>query len=77
MGTPTPTGFLQGLLGRIRSPWLTVLLALLLVIDLVLPDPLPFVDEAVLALLTVLAASWRRRGPSDPSEPPLDVTPRE
>lgn len=78
MGGSSSPGAFERLLGRIRSPWLTLLLAALLVVDLLVPDPLPFVDEAVLALLTVLAASWRGRGTrSDDREPPLDVTPGE
>lgn len=79
MGGPTSPGALERLLGRLRSPWLTLLLGALLVVDLLVPDPLPFVDEAVLALLTVLAASWRGRGgrTGDRREPPVDVTPGE
>ena len=37
--------------------------ALLLVVDLVVPDPLPFVDEALLAVLTYLLARWRQPPP--------------
>ena len=47
-------------LNSLRSWQLFVLAALLLLIDLVVPDPLPFVDEALLAALTYLLARWRK-----------------
>lgn len=47
---------------RLRFPWLFALTALLLVIDLLVPDPVPLLDEIVLALLTLLFGTWRRRG---------------
>ena len=47
-------------LNSLRSWQLVVLAALLLLIDLVVPDPLPFVDEVLLAVLTYLLARWRR-----------------
>jgi hypothetical protein len=50
------------LVGRLRHPWLFALLAALLVADLLVPDPIPFIDEMVLALLTALAGFWRTRG---------------
>jgi hypothetical protein len=37
------------------------LTAALLALDVLVPDPLPFIDEIVLALGTMLLASWRRR----------------
>ena len=67
----------QRLLPRVRYPWLFVALAALLLFDLVIPDPIPFLDEATLALLTVLAGSWRTRratpSASEPSQPPLEI----
>ena len=48
--------FIQGL----RSWQLFVLAALVLAADLVVPDPVPFVDEILLGVLTVLLARWRR-----------------
>ena len=48
-------------LNSLRSWQLAALAALLLIVDLVIPDPLPFVDEALLAVLTYLLA--RRRQP--------------
>jgi uncharacterized protein DUF6116 len=48
-----------------RFPTLFVLFALLTLLDLVLPDPLPLADELGLALLTVLLGLWRdRRSPT-------------
>ena len=75
--TPSPSpvaALINRLLPGIRHPWLFVLLAGLFAADLVFPDPLPLIDEAILAVLTVLAASWRTRTGETPP-PPKDVTP--
>lgn len=64
MSTPTrsPVQEVVGsLAGRLKHPWLFALLAVLLLLDLVIPDPIPLVDEVVLALLAVLVGSWRTR----------------
>ena len=66
--------FVGRLIPGIRYPWLFAMLAGLLVIDLVVPDPVPLLDEIALAVLTFLAASWRTRRGEDPP-PPKDVTP--
>lgn len=50
-------------LNSLRSWQLVALAALLLLIDIVVPDPLPFVDEALLAVLTYLLARWRKPPP--------------
>lgn len=63
---------LERVLPRLRYPHLFALLAGLLAIDLLIPDPIPLIDEATLAILTLLVGSWRsRREPP----PPRDVTP--
>jgi hypothetical protein len=56
------------LVGRLRYPWVFVLLGVLFLADLIIPDPIPFVDEAMLALLTFLVGSWgsRKKGPGAP-----------
>jgi hypothetical protein len=52
---------------NLRFPTLFAVFALLTVLDLVLPDPLPLADELGLALLTLLLGLWRdRRAPSTP-----------
>lgn len=46
---------------RLKYPWLLALTGTVLVVDLLVPDFLPFVDEIILAALTTLFASWRER----------------
>ena len=46
---------------RLRFPKLLALTATLFVIDFVVPDPIPFLDEILLGLSTVLFATWRER----------------
>jgi hypothetical protein len=71
------SGGLQGFIGRLRFPQLLILFAVLLGVDLVIPDAIPFLDEIFLALLTALFAVLRRRSPEPPAEPPMkNVTPR-
>ena len=48
-------------LGRLRHPQLFVVTGLLFLVNLVVPDPLPFIDEILLASLTLWPGS-RRRG---------------
>jgi hypothetical protein len=47
----------------LRFPTLFAFFAVLTLVDLVLPDPLPLVDELGLSLLTLLLALWRDRRP--------------
>lgn len=61
--------------GRLRYPWVFGLLVAALTVDFFVPDPVPFIDELVLALLTVFVGSWRnRRQVQDPNSTPA---PRE
>jgi len=69
------TPLLGRLLPRLRFPQLFAILAGLLVLDLLLPDPIPLVDELTLAVLTFLIGSWRTR--REPQPPPRDVTPKD
>ena len=56
---------------RLRFPWLFALTAALFVANLVLPDPLPFVDEILLGLATLLVGSLRR----PPPQPAVEAAP--
>jgi hypothetical protein len=46
-------------IARARSPVLLLAAAAILVVDVLVPDLIPFVDEMLLALVTVLLARWR------------------
>ena len=47
--------------GRLRFPTLFLITLALFAADLVVPDPIPFLDEIMLGLGTLLFASWRKR----------------
>ncbi len=47
----------------LRFPTLFALTAALFLLDLLIPDMLPFVDELLLGLLALLFANIRRRSP--------------
>ena len=60
-------------LETLKSSYLLMIVAGLFALDLVIPDVLPYVDEVVLFILTILVGrwkGWRREKP-----PPRDVTP--
>ena len=55
--------------GRLRFPTLFLITAGIFVFDLVIPDLVPFVDEILLGLGTLILSSWKSgrsdRGPPD------------
>jgi uncharacterized protein DUF6116 len=71
-----------GIVGRLfsglRFPQLFAVLAGLLLLDLVLPDPIPLLDELILATLTMVVGSWKVRNNDGGFEKPpeKDITPR-
>lgn len=60
---------LMGFLGRLSYPRLFMLTAALFAVDLVIPDFVPFADEILLGLGTLLLANFKKR--KDPQPPPL------
>jgi hypothetical protein len=60
---------LLGFLGRLSYPRLFVVTAVLFVIDLVIPDFIPFADEILLGLGTLLLANFKnRKAPESPGK---------
>ena len=53
---------------NLRFPTLVLILGLLTLIDLVIPDFIPFVDEIGLAILTMLFGMWKNRKPVNGQE---------
>ena len=54
---------------KLRYPTLFKLTAGLFLITLVFPDPIPFLDEILFGLATLLLANWKRR-----KDPPSEST---
>jgi hypothetical protein len=70
---PVP-GLVNTYASRLRFPRLLALTATLFVIDLAVPDFIPFIDEILLGLGTLVLANLRTRrnseAPQDPANPP-------
>ena len=58
----------------LRFPALFVILLTVTLVDLVVPDVIPFVDEIVLAALTTLFGLWRERRTPDRTSRDSDPT---
>ncbi len=54
---------------RLRFPQLFAITAALFAIDLVVPDIVPFADEVLLALGTLLLGSWQKTREDKPTDP--------
>jgi len=54
---------LLGYLESLRFPWLLLVTAVLFLVSVLVPDAFPFIDEIVLALLTVVLGRLKRKVP--------------
>jgi len=61
---------------RLRFPYLFAIVAAIFLADLLLPDLIPFVDEILLGLVTVLLGSLRRRPKAGEGPESTDPTDR-
>lgn len=66
------TSFVERIGSRLKFPQLFAFTATLFVLDLLIPDLIPFIDEILLGLATLLLGTMRR-----PVEPPLAAKPPE
>lgn len=55
------TALMSRFLSGLRYPWIFGLVGFFFVVDLIVPDVVPFADEVLLGLLTLLLAAWRKR----------------
>ena len=75
----TPKGAMLGWLtryaARLRFPTLFAIVAAVFILDLLIPDFIPFADEVLLGLLTVLLGSLRakNRGRHPEAEPAGEI----
>ncbi len=65
-------GLLRGYLSSLSFPKLFLLLGGLFALDLFIPDPIPFMDEAVLGILTVMAGMLRNRSKTQATDAPRE-----
>lgn len=76
---PGPVRFLTRFFSRLRFPYLFGLVVTLFGLDLLLPDLIPFVDELLLGLASLLLGSWKQhkasRSQTRPAETPPDPHP--
>ncbi len=75
-----PRGMIRTLLGsfgaKLRFPQLFAIAATLFFVDLLIPDLIPFIDEILLGLLTLLLGSMQAKPVVQGEKPPVkDVTP--
>lgn len=60
-------------LGRLSHPRLFLLAAVLFIANTFIFDPIPFVDEILLGIGTLLLANWKnRRKPADDDKAPIE-----
>jgi Family of unknown function (DUF6116) len=73
MASPLVTPIL-GFLGRLSFPRLFMLAAALWALDMVVPDFIPFIDELLLGMATLLLANFRKRKDPivSPAKPPIE-----
>lgn len=74
------TGLVGRALSRLRFPQLFLVLLVLFVLSVLMPDPLPLVDEAILAVLTLMVSQWKKAPPDrgrSAKPPEKNVTPRD
>jgi hypothetical protein len=73
-------GLIRTLLGsygaKLRFPQLFAIAATLFFVDLLIPDLIPFIDEILLGLLTLLLGSMQTKAEVPAEKPPVkDITP--
>ena len=83
--TKAPQGLVGALVAkyaaRLRFPQLFAFTGTLFLLDMLIPDLIPFMDEMMLGLLTLLLGMWRRETPPVedqlPKPPVKDITPED
>lgn len=74
-----PGSFVERAASRLKFPQAFGLLVAVFVLDLMIPDLIPFVDEVLLGLATIVFGLWRERVPTAeaPKPPEKNVTPTQ
>jgi hypothetical protein len=70
IGKEERQGFIRGFLSRLKFPQLFLVLAALFTVDMLTPDPILLLDEAILGVLAVMFGLWRNRSEDDENDQP-------
>lgn len=68
--------FLGRYAARLRMPRLLLVLAVLFLLNLAIPDPIPWIDEIMLGIATLIVGSLKRSQEEAEKPATKDVTPR-
>ncbi len=73
--TNPATGPIMGFASRLRFPTLFFITLGLWAVNMIIPDPLPLVDEIVMGLVTLMLATWKTRKdpPAEPARPGVTI----
>lgn len=75
IGKKERAGIIRRFASRLKFPQLFLLVSGLFVLDWFVPDPIPFIDEAILGLAAVALGMWRER--HDQKTPDMkNITPK-
>ena len=78
IGKEERQGLIRRFLSGLRFPQLFLILLGLFAVDMVTPDPILFLDEAILGVLAVMLGMWRNRADRAGEEPPMkNITPKK
>lgn len=77
IGSKGMVGILMRFASGLRFPYLFLLTLGLFLADLVFPDFMPFVDEALLGLLALLLGTLKQRAKGEPSDRIVDAAVKE
>ena len=77
IGKAERQGLIRGFLSRLRFPQLFLVLVALFTVDMITPDPILLLDEAILGVLAVMFGLWRNRGEEEDEPPMKNVTPEK
>lgn len=69
------TRLIERFASRLRFPYLFLLIAVVFVLDLIIPDFIPFFDEILLGLVGVLLGTWKERKSVESKPPMKNITP--
>ena len=75
IGKKERAGIIRRFASRLKFPQLFFLVSALFVLDWFVPDPIPFIDEAILGLTAVALGMWRERR-DDKATPMKNITPK-